>query len=282
MTRRTFYRCIISLLLTVVLTWVISKLKMTQYLFPIPQAAEDAMASLLFLMLGMAMWIWLWRGIRKINKGQHVFSSNIEIAVIGGVILCLLVYLMNAVGMTDYLRAITSANSPRISYSKYMGNVTPMSTNQQVLLIVLFICMVCVLLRLLSVLIHSFLKPKHAHQEKHVVPAPPTVSPMKEKAPDPVPSEAYFIAKDLGRYQEKAALGDAHAMSMLGSLYALGRGVEKDFSKAMEWYQKAAQLGELNSLHLIGYMYEYGLGVPQNMENAEFYYQKARDAGFKD
>lgn len=45
-------------------------------------------------------------------------------------------------------------------------------------------------------------------------------------------------------YRKAAELGDAEAMAEIGSLYELGRGVEKDYLEAMAWYRRAMDLGD--------------------------------------
>jgi TPR repeat protein len=44
-------------------------------------------------------------------------------------------------------------------------------------------------------------------------------------------------------YQKAADQGDAKAQSNLGTMYAFGKGVLKDYKQAVYWYQKAADQG---------------------------------------
>jgi TPR repeat protein/predicted Zn-dependent protease len=52
-------------------------------------------------------------------------------------------------------------------------------------------------------------------------------------------------AEAIGSLREAASRGDAHAQMLLGSSYALGKGVEKDLSEAEVWLRRAADQGNL-------------------------------------
>lgn len=53
-----------------------------------------------------------------------------------------------------------------------------------------------------------------------------------------------------------------------------GKGIPKDYVKAMEYYKIALDLGELDALNEIGVMYEQGLGVEVDKEKALSYYEQ--------
>ncbi|MBQ9573826.1 MAG: sel1 repeat family protein, partial [Synergistaceae bacterium] len=57
--------------------------------------------------------------------------------------------------------------------------------------------------------------------------------------------------------------------------YMSGLGVEKDYTKAMEWYKKSALNGNITAQHNIGYMYENGLGVEKDPVKAQEWYSKS-------
>lgn len=72
---------------------------------------------------------------------------------------------------------------------------------------------------------------------------------------------------------------DAKGQFELAVKYESGRGVKKDFSKALELYRSAAASGYTPAQSTLGYMYLYGEGVPQDLEQALEWNQKAVDAG---
>ena len=78
-------------------------------------------------------------------------------------------------------------------------------------------------------------------------------------------------ARDLmeaGRFEEaRAALwpaarsGNAEAEELIGVMYALGLGVEKDEVRAFEWYLRAAMKGHAGAQSGVGWYYEVGTGL---------------------
>ncbi|MFT6103834.1 MAG: TPR repeat protein [Paracoccaceae bacterium] len=78
-------------------------------------------------------------------------------------------------------------------------------------------------------------------------------------------------ARDLmesGKFAEaRAALwpaarsGNADAEELIGVMYALGLGVERDVSRAFEWYLRASLKGHPGAQSGIGWYYETGLGL---------------------
>ncbi len=79
--------------------------------------------------------------------------------------------------------------------------------------------------------------------------------------------------------QRLAESGDADSQYILGLLYEVGKGVEKDPKAAAEFYEKAAQQGHGKAMTNLGAMYHKGLGVPQDPEKARYWYEKAAEAG---
>ncbi len=79
-------------------------------------------------------------------------------------------------------------------------------------------------------------------------------------------------ARDLmeaGQFEQaKAALwpaaksGNAEAEELIGVMYALGLGVEKDDQRAFEWYLRASLKGHPGAQSGIGWYYEVGRGMP--------------------
>lgn len=79
-------------------------------------------------------------------------------------------------------------------------------------------------------------------------------------------------ARDLmeeGRFEEaRAALwpaarsGNAEAEELIGVMYALGLGVERDDERAFEWYLRSAMKGHAGAQSGVGWYYEIGRGLP--------------------
>ena len=69
-------------------------------------------------------------------------------------------------------------------------------------------------------------------------------------------------------------------MYLLADLYFEGLGVEKDYSKAMEYHQKALELGVKKSAEEIGSLYADGNGVPENIDEAKKYFEIAANANY--
>jgi TPR repeat protein len=76
-----------------------------------------------------------------------------------------------------------------------------------------------------------------------------------------------------------AEAGDSEAQSHLGSLYYVGKGVNKDLYEAYSWYKKAADQGNVDAQYSIGNMYLLGEGVEQSNRYAAKWYAMASDQG---
>ena len=59
-----------------------------------------------------------------------------------------------------------------------------------------------------------------------------------------------------------ARSGNAEAEELIGVMYALGLGVERDEVRAFEWYLRASLKGHSGAQSGIGWYYEVGLGMP--------------------
>lgn len=80
------------------------------------------------------------------------------------------------------------------------------------------------------------------------------------------------LARDLmeaGRFEEAreallpaARSGNADAEELIGVMYALGLGVERDPERAFEWYLRASMKGHPGAQSGIGWYYELGIGLP--------------------
>jgi len=60
----------------------------------------------------------------------------------------------------------------------------------------------------------------------------------------------------------KAQAGNADAEELIGSMYALGLGVERDDIRAFEWYLRSSLKGHAGAQSGIGWYYEVGRGMP--------------------
>lgn len=59
-----------------------------------------------------------------------------------------------------------------------------------------------------------------------------------------------------------AQAGNADAEELIGVMYALGLGVERDDERAFEWYLRASLKGHPGAQSGIGWYYETGRGLP--------------------
>ncbi|WP_311200392.1 tetratricopeptide repeat protein [Jannaschia sp. W003] len=59
-----------------------------------------------------------------------------------------------------------------------------------------------------------------------------------------------------------ARSGNADAEELIGVMYALGLGREKDPVRAFEWYLRSAMKGHPGAQSGVGWYYEVGLGMP--------------------
>ena len=80
-------------------------------------------------------------------------------------------------------------------------------------------------------------------------------------------------------FQPLADAGDDEAQAHLGSLYYVGKGVNKDLEQAFNWYKKAADQGNVDAQYSLGNMYLLGEGIEQSNTNAAEWYRMASDQG---
>ncbi|MDZ7823956.1 MAG: tetratricopeptide repeat protein [Ahrensia sp.] len=59
-----------------------------------------------------------------------------------------------------------------------------------------------------------------------------------------------------------ARSGNADAEELIGIMYAMGLGVEKDDRRAFEWYLRASMKGHPGAQSGVGWYYEVGRGLP--------------------
>ncbi|MEO9683902.1 MAG: tetratricopeptide repeat protein [Tateyamaria sp.] len=81
-----------------------------------------------------------------------------------------------------------------------------------------------------------------------------------EEARDLMEAGEYTAAYDA--LWPAARSGNAEAEELIGVLYALGLGVERDDERAFEWYLRASLKGHPGAQSGIGWYYEVGRGMP--------------------
>ncbi|QMU59736.1 MAG: sel1 repeat family protein [Boseongicola sp.] len=100
-------------------------------------------------------------------------------------------------------------------------------------------------------------------------------------------------ARDLmeaGRFEEAriallpaARSGNADAEELIGVMYALGLGVEKDPERAFEWYLRSSLKGHPGAQSGLGWYYELGIGMPApDMVRAYLWYALSSIGGDPD
>lgn len=95
---------------------------------------------------------------------------------------------------------------------------------------------------------------------------------------------AYYNNKQYGKafpmMEEAAKSGNARAMSMLGSMYALGYGVKENGNQAVKWLVKATENGDQEAVSVLGMVYVTGKGgAPRRMEEGIALLEKAAATG---
>ena len=75
---------------------------------------------------------------------------------------------------------------------------------------------------------------------------------------------------------------DDAAQYSLGVIYAKGKSIPQDDTKAFEWTQKSANQGHAIAQRNLGVMYTKGEGVKQNIVSAKEWLGKSCDKGYPD
>jgi TPR repeat protein len=76
-----------------------------------------------------------------------------------------------------------------------------------------------------------------------------------------------------------AQAGNADAQHLLGLMYYMGRGVQRDYKEAFAWHYKAAVQGKADAQYVIGAMYYTGNAVPLDQKMAVKWFRKAAEQG---
>lgn len=75
--------------------------------------------------------------------------------------------------------------------------------------------------------------------------------------------EAGDFAGAMAEFRPAARAGNAVAEELIGVMYALGLGVERDDVRAFEWYLRSAMKGHPGAQSGVGWYYEVGRGMPE-------------------
>ena len=98
-----------------------------------------------------------------------------------------------------------------------------------------------------------------------------------QKAVDAYAQEDYTTAHDI--FLELAEQGIVKAQYKLGLIYGKGKGVTKNYSKALKWWNLAADKGNAKAQYNLGWMYEMGKGVSIDNQKAVSLYRLASIKG---
>jgi TPR repeat protein len=79
-----------------------------------------------------------------------------------------------------------------------------------------------------------------------------------------------------------ARSGNAEAEELIGVMYALGLGVDKDPVRAFEWYLRASMKGHPGAQSGIGWYYEVGIGTHIDLTRAYMWYALSAIGGDPD
>lgn len=79
-----------------------------------------------------------------------------------------------------------------------------------------------------------------------------------------------------------ARSGNADAEELIGVMYALGLGVEKDPVRAFEWYLRSSMKGHPGAQSGLGWYYEVGIGTAIDLTRAYMWYALSAIGGDPD
>lgn len=82
-------------------------------------------------------------------------------------------------------------------------------------------------------------------------------------------------------FRMAAEKGNAFAQCALGTCYAEGEGVERDFAQAAIWFRKAAEQGHPYGQLALGSCYCHGHGVEKDEKQAAIWFHKAAEQGYE-
>ncbi|KAI8899975.1 hypothetical protein BC833DRAFT_656626 [Globomyces pollinis-pini] len=83
-------------------------------------------------------------------------------------------------------------------------------------------------------------------------------------------------------YQKSSDLGDPIGHRMLGTLFATGLGVERNYAKALIYMSFAAVEDDPVAHQTLAYWHHAGIGMPKNCERALWHYQRVADLNLQE
>jgi uncharacterized protein len=86
-------------------------------------------------------------------------------------------------------------------------------------------------------------------------------------------------ATALREFRPLAENGNARAQYRMGTLYAKGLGVPRDYKQAANWLNKAALQGNADARNDLGVLYDIGRGVAADPKEAARLYREAAERG---
>ena len=86
-------------------------------------------------------------------------------------------------------------------------------------------------------------------------------------------------AKAMELWRPLADQGNADAQYRIGSMYAEGKGVERNDATALTWFQRAAERGNPAAQYNVGASYAAGVGIAQNDGEAAKWFKRAAEQG---
>ncbi|WP_050770813.1 tetratricopeptide repeat protein [Roseobacter sp. CCS2] len=102
-----------------------------------------------------------------------------------------------------------------------------------------------------------------------------------EEARDLMEAGEYTQAREL--FEVYARSGNAEAEELIGVMYALGLGVDRDDERAFDWYLRASLKGHAGAQSGLGWYYEVGRGLPApDMVRAYLWYALSAIGGDPD
>lgn len=84
--------------------------------------------------------------------------------------------------------------------------------------------------------------------------------------------ESHRFEEAMAEFLPAARSGNADAEELIGVLYAMGLGVERDDERAFEWYLRASMKGHPGAQSGIGWYFEVGRGTGVDLVRAYLWY----------
>jgi hypothetical protein len=84
--------------------------------------------------------------------------------------------------------------------------------------------------------------------------------------------ESHRFEEAMAEFLPAARSGNADAEELIGVMYAMGLGVERDDERAFEWYLRASMKGHPGAQSGIGWYFEVGRGTAVDLVRAYLWY----------